>query len=264
LDSLKAVDTVPDERKISGNLHETAWHDELSGDWDIAYNLVSAAGGGLEGYRLSYLQGNESIRDWAGRIDVDQLIYTSATSVYPQSDGEWVSEEDVPGQQQLSPSGQVLHQAEGLVLGATEFRSRIVARLAGIYGPQRHLYLNRLREGAVSLPGDGNAWLNLVYLKDIVDVLMRLGDLESEADVFNVVDDQPARKQEIVDWLAAETGCAPIRFDPDQTGPRASRRTTGQGLPNRRVSNRKLKEQLGWEPGFPDYKAGYREILSAT
>lgn len=261
LESLSAVECVPDNRKISGNLHEADWHEKLTGKWDIAYNLVSAAGGGLDGYRLSYIQGNESIRDWAGKVDVDRLIYSSATSVYSQSSGEWVSENDVPELDQLSPSGRILFEAEELVLGSTEFRSRIVARLAGIYGPGRHLYLNRLREGAATLPGDGSAWLNLIYLKDIVDVLVQLGDFECEQDVFNVVDDQPAQKQDIVDWLVAETGCTPARFDPNNAGPRASRRTTGKGLPNRRVSNSKLKQCLGWQPRFADYKSGYRDIL---
>lgn len=263
-ESLSAVDCVPDNRKISGNLHNTDWHQKLTGKWDIAYNLVSAAGGGLDGYRLSYIQGNQSIRDWASQVDVDRLIYSSATSVYPQSSGEWVTENDVPDFEQLSPSGGILFEAEQLVLGATEFRSRIVARLAGIYGPGRHLYLNRLREGAATLPGDGSAWLNLIYMKDIVDALVQLGGLECEQEVFNVVDDRPARKQDIVDWLAAETGFASARFDPNEAGPRASRRTTGKGLPNRRVSNSKLKQCLGWKPRFADYKAGYRDILKLS
>lgn len=263
LESLSAVDTVPDERKVSGNLHETGWHHKLPGSWDLAYNLVSSAGGGLEGYKLSYIQGNQSIREWAAGVEVNRLIYSSATSVYPQSNGEWVGEEDVPAIEQLSSSGQVLYEAEQLVLGASEFRSRVVARLAGIYGPGRHLYLNRMCEGVTTLPGNGNAWLNLVYLKDIVSVLMQLADFDCERDVFNVVDDLPSRKQDIVDWLAGETGSARMRFDPDEAGPRASRRTTGTGLPNRRVSNSKLKQQLDWTPSYPDYMAGYRDILSA-
>lgn len=261
IESLSAVQCVPNDRKISGNLHEADWHDRLSGAWDVAYNLVSSAGGGLDGYRLSYIQGNQSIRDWASKVDVGRLVYTSATSVYPQSNGEWVDEDDVPDLEQLSPSGRLLFEAEQVVLGAIEFEHRIVARLAGIYGPGRHLYLNRMREGAKSLPGDGSAWLNLIYLNDIVDVLFQLGELEREQAVFNVVDDFPSQKQDIVDWLAAETGCAPLRFDPDQAGPRASRRMAGQALPNRRVSNIRLKNGLGWLPRFANFKAGYRDIL---
>ncbi|MEX0330576.1 MAG: NAD-dependent epimerase/dehydratase family protein [Puniceicoccaceae bacterium] len=262
-DALGAVDAVPEERRIIADLHEPDWHAELGGEWDIAINLVSSAGGGIEGYRLSYLEGNRSIRNWASKVDVGRFVYSSATSVYPQTDGQWISEDDVPRLDRLSENGRVLRQAELEILESEAFPRRYVARLGGIYGPGRHLYLNRLREGATSLPGDGLAWLNLIYLYDIVDALMQLAEAELPgcADVFNVVDNEPARKQAIVDWLAESLAIPAIPFDPNQAGPRALRRSAGKGLPNRRISNRKIREVLGWEPAFPDFQAGYRDIL---
>ncbi|MGC9452376.1 MAG: NAD-dependent epimerase/dehydratase family protein [Oceanipulchritudo sp.] len=263
-DSLAAVAGVPPERRIVGNLHEDAWHAQLAGSWDAAVNLVSSAGGGLDGYRLSYLKGNRSIRKWAEGTDVGRFLYTSATSVYPQTNGEWVGEEDVPEINHLSPSGAILREAELEILESTVFTECIVARLAGIYGPGRHLYLNSLREGATALPGNGSAVLNLIYLKDIVDALLLMleAELPSKSDVFNVVDNSPVPKQEIVDWLAAELGVPSIPFDPHLAGPRAARRATGGGLPNRRVRNAKIRDLLGWQPRYPDFRAGYRDILA--
>ena len=194
--SLAEVEEVPPERRVTGNLHEAGWHPRLSGDWDVAFNLVSSAGGGMEGYRLSYLEGNRSIRQWARRAAVGRFLYTSATSVYPQTGGEWVCEEDVPQDlKSLSPSGQVLRQSELEILESPVFPERVIVRLAGIYGPGRHLYLNRLRERAESIPGDGSGWLNLIYLPDIVSALMLLAEapLPEDAAVFNAVDDVPDR-----------------------------------------------------------------------
>ncbi|NDV61746.1 NAD-dependent epimerase/dehydratase family protein [Puniceicoccales bacterium CK1056] len=261
--SLAEVNEIPTERRIIGNLHEDEWQSRLKGQWDAVVNLVSSAGGGLEGYKLSYLEGNRSIRAWAEEAAVRRFIYSSATSVYPQTEGEWVSEDDVPEMNHLSPSGAVLREAELEILQSDIFPERVVARLAGIYGPGRHLYLNRLQEGAQSLPGDGSAWLNLIYLKDIVTALIQLLDapMPNVAEVFNVVDDEPARKQEIVDWLATKLGLPTIPFNPDDLGPRASRRTTQGGLPNRRVSNAKLKESIGWKPSHPSFREGYADIL---
>lgn len=262
--SLAGVPDLPQERRIVANLHERDWHHRLTGRWDGVVNLVSSAGGGLEGYKVSYLEGNRSLREWAAGVDGGRFIYTSATSVYPQTSGEWVTEEDVPQINHLSPNGGILREAELEVLGADVFPERVVARLAGIYGPGRHLYLNALREGSKALPGDGSAILNLIYLKDIVSALMALLEarLPAAASVFNVVDNSPVPKQEIVDWLAGQLGTASIPFDPNLAGPRASRRATRGGLPNRRVSNAKLRQLLGWEPRFPDYRAGYRDILA--
>lgn len=263
-EALAAVKEVPSERHVIADLHDTDWHHRLSGHWDVAFNLVSSAGGGIDGYRLSYLEGNRSIREWAGRVGVSRFIYTSATSVYPQSQGEWVREEDVPEMDRLSTNGQVLRQAEIEILESAVFPRRYVARLAGIYGPGRHLYLNRLREGAASIPGEGSGWLNLIYLKDIAEALLSLAaePLQKEADVFNIVDNVPERKQVIVDWLAERMGLPSIPFDPSQMGPRALRRAAGGGLPNRRVSNAKAREVLSWNPRFPDYQAGYDDILA--
>ncbi len=261
--SLEAVGGIAKERRVEGNLHDRYWHGRLQGDWDYGVNLVSSAGGGLEGYRTSYLEGNRSIREWAGQRRVGRFLYTSATSVYPQSGGEWVGEEDVPEERQLSSSGAVLRQSELEVQESGVFGEAVIARLAGIYGPGRHLYLNRLREGAESIPGDGASWLNLIYLHDIVGALVRLLEIPMEARtaVYNVVDDGPSRKQDIVDWLAAELGVPPIPFDPARKGARASRRVSGGRLPNRRVSNRRLKEGTGWAPAYPDFRSGYRDIL---
>ena len=263
-DALAAVEEVPPERRIVANLHEPDWHARLPGTWDVAVNLVSSAGGGLEGYRLSYLEGNRSVRQWAAGVELGRYLYTSATSVYPQTDGEWVGEDDVPAIDHLSPSGALLREAEREVLGTDFCPQRIIARLAGIYGPGRHLYLNALREGAKAIPGDGSAFLNLIYLHDIVSALraMMNADLPGPAEVFNVVDNAPVPKQTIVDWLAGELGRPSIPFDPSISGSRtARRRTAGGDLPNRRVRNTKIKEALGWQPQFPDFRAGYRDIL---
>lgn len=263
-DSLAVVNEVQAARRVVGDLHSRDWHAALPGKWDLAINLVSSAGGGLDGYRLSYIEGNQSILEWAGKAEVGRFIYTSATSVYPQTEGEWVAEEDVPAPASLSPSGQLLREAELIVMESEAVAEKIVVRLAGIYGPGRHLYLDRLQQGAASLPGDGSAWLNLIYLKDIVGALMQLASapLPSAAEIFNLVDNEPARKQDIVDWLAAETETRPILFDPAEAGPRAARRTAQGKLPNRRVSNARLRSSLSWSPQFPDFRAGYRDILN--
>mgnify|MGYP005841896273 CR=1 FL=1 len=264
--SLEAVAGVPEACRVVGNLHEREWHGKLPGDWDYAVNLVSSAGGGLEGYRISYLEGNRSIREWARQGRVGRFLYTSATSVYPQSGGEWVDEDDVPGKEQLSSSGALLRQSELELLGSDVFAEVVIARLAGIYGPGRHLYLNSLREGADAIPGDGSSWLNLIYLKDIVGALKRLlkAPMEEQKAVYNVVDDEPSKKKEIVDWLATKLGMRPIPFDPTRKGARAARRVSGGKLPNRRVSNRRVKEVTGWAPAYPNFRMGYEDLLDPT
>lgn len=255
---------LPLSRQICAELHREDWHREASGDWDVVVNLVSSAGNGLEGYKLSYIDGNASLLKWAAQRHVGRFIYTSATSVYSQSDGQLVTEDDVPSDEALSSSGVLLRQAERLVLSAyLPDCERLVLRLAGIYGPGRHLYLDTIQRGESALPGDGSAWLNLIYLKDIVSFLVHCVQLPQlpEHGVFNLVDDEPSRKQSIADWLSLQLGCGPVLFDSNLSGPRAARRTAGGKLPDRRVCNARLKAAFGWVPGYPSFREGYLDIL---
>ena len=119
-------------RHVVADLHSRDWHGDLQGDWDVVINLVSSAGGGLDGYRLSYIEGNRSIREWAGTRQVDRFVYSSATSVYPQTDGNWVNEEDVPAIDNLSPNGAILRQAECDILDSGVFNESLILRLAPI------------------------------------------------------------------------------------------------------------------------------------
>lgn len=261
---LEGLTMVPKEQRIAADLHGDDWHEQLSGDFDVVWNLVSSAGGGLTGYEVSYVEGNRSIRRWASGRKVGHFIYTSATSVYPQTDGEWVSEENVPDLESLSPSGRILRIAEQEIERFPFAERTLVVRLGGIYGPGRHLYLDRLREGAPCIPGDGSGWLNLIYLKDITRALLDFGMREGGQafDIINLVDNEPARKQEIADWLAGRLGVAGVPFDSGAVTSRTARRTISGKLPNRRVSNRKSRNVLGWEPCFASYREGYADILS--
>jgi len=261
---LASLDCLPHARRICADLHTADWHAQVPGDWDYAVNLVSSAGGGLDGYRLSYLEGNRSIVKWAGHRLVQRYLYTSATSVYPQTSGEWVGEGDVPARNELSPNGRILREAEEELLASPVAETVLVSRLGGIYGPGRHLYLNRILEGASSIPGDGRGWLNLIHLQDIVSAIWCLLEAAPPGtrSIYNVVDNEPARKQEIVDWLANRLGRPSLRFDPQEQTARSPGRRTREGLPSRRVANRKIREELHWHPMFPSFREGYGQILA--
>jgi nucleoside-diphosphate-sugar epimerase len=75
--------------------------------------------------------------------------------------------------------------------------------------------------------------------------------------VFNVVDDLPVRKAEVVAWLAERLGL-PV---PGFSGAAVPGRRPDP--PDRAVSNAKIKEELGWFPRFGDFRAGYEAILGA-
>jgi nucleoside-diphosphate-sugar epimerase len=244
---------------VQAELDSSGWHAGI-GKMDMAVNCVSSGGGGEAGYVKSYRDGTRSILQWAGHSGaVDTLLYTSSTSVYPQTDG---TVDEGSATTPAAGTARILLEAEELVFQAAAMglsgRS-IVLRLAGIYGPGRHHLLDRLREGADTLAGTGDHLLNLVHRDDIVKaVLTALSSPVVETrSLYNVTDDHPTPKADVVRWLAERLGRPVPVFS---GGAVAGRRSNP---PNRAVSNRRLKEQLGWALQYPDFRRGYEQILGA-
>jgi nucleoside-diphosphate-sugar epimerase len=219
-------------------------------------NCVSAGGGGTEAYRHSYIAGMESIVAWThARGPVGTFVYTSSTSVYPQSGGARVDE--TAPTLGASDRGQLLLDSESRLQSGTGTCARwFVLRLAGIYGPGRHHLLEQVRAGEVS--GMSEHHLNLIHRDDVASAVAACFAARPaiESQIFNVADDGPTVKSEIVGWLAKELGLPVPRFTGE---PGAGRRAV---TPDRIIVNAKLKEKLGWRPRYSTFREGYASLLS--
>lgn len=242
---------------IVADLAASDWHPRIGDRPDWVVNTVSSGGGGAAGYQHSYLDGMRSIVAWATAIGaVDTMVYTSSTSVYPQGEGVRVDESAaaVGGGERA----EILQATEAIAQAATgAWRRFFILRLAGIYGPGRHYLLDQVRTGSVA--GEGAHRLNLIHRDDVCAAIWAAlaAPVEVGSDVFNVADDSPAPKAEVVAWLAARLGVAPPTF----TGlPAGGRRAV---TPDRVVVNAKLRACLGWTPRYRDFRAGYENVLAA-
>lgn len=243
---------------IVADLAETNWHARIPAGAEWVLNAVSSGGGGIDAYRRSYVEGMRSIFGWAtAHGPVGTLVYTGSTSVYPQSDGLLVTEE-MPAEPETD-RGQLLREAERVALAgaaAGAFRRAIVLRLAGLYGPGREHLVGQVRSGVIG--GIGPHRLNLAHRDDVCRAIWAAlaAPASVESGLFNVADDAPAPKAEVAHWLAQRLGFADPVFSGAPTGSRE--RLT----PDRVICNRKLRQVLGWTPGFPTYREGYENILS--
>jgi nucleoside-diphosphate-sugar epimerase len=231
----------------------------LDGGPDFVVNTVSS--GGPESYRRSYVGGMQSILAWASvaRSPVGTMLYTSSTAVYPQGGGGTVDETAVaPG---ATPNGAIIRESEALLENApTSACVRwFILRLAGIYGPGRHHLLDQLRDGATTLNGSGAHRLNLAHRDDIVAAILICLQAPPSVgrEIFNVADTAPALRSEVVAWLAQQLGRPVPTFD----GTTTSRRG-GAPMPDRIISSAKIQRLLGWRPRYPDYEAGFGNLLS--
>jgi len=246
---------------IVGNLQDFAWHAKVREKYDTIVNCVSSAGGGLSGYRLSYLEGQRSILAWANDQKIRTYLYTSSTSVYPQDGGVLVTESAATNA--APETAQVILESEQLITqAAASFSNWYVFRLAGIYGPGRHYLLDQLRNGLGVIPGRGDYTLNLIHLDDIVAAILAALNSEGAASgIYNITDDCPETKSALLEWLAKQLELAPPQFDPENISPRLERR--GGRMPDRKISNAKAKAQLAWSPKYASFREGYAALLQA-
>lgn len=70
---------------------------------------------------------------------------------------------------------------------------------------------------------------------------------------YNLVDDDPAARQEVVNFAARLIGAPELEAAPQSAG-------LPSAADEKRVSNRKMKEKLGVELTFPSYREGLTAI----
>jgi nucleoside-diphosphate-sugar epimerase len=245
--------------RVVADLATDEWHSRIDPRPDVVINCVGSGGGGVEGYRRSYVEGMESIARWLSAGEAGVAIYTGSIGVYSRNDGSLVDETAEVGGH--SVYADLLLDAERCFL-APGFSAgrRFVLRLAGIYGPGRHAFLDRVRGSGGVLPGRGEGYMNAIHLEDVCGAVWAAIDRSGTdaGGVYNVVDDLPARRSEVAAWLASRLGVPCPRFDDTKSSPGRSGRVR-----NRRISNDKIKSRLGWQPRYPNFRQGYEEILKA-
>ena len=227
---------------------------QLPRDFDWVVNCVASGGGGVEEYRQLYLQGMRNLIAWLTVTDVKtpRIIYTSSTGVYGQNDGSLVDETSPT--EPATETAKVLIETEQTLLaaGCEKGFPAIVLRAAGIYGPERGYLLKQFLRGEARIEGDGSRTLNMIHRDDLIRAIIAALERGRAGEVYNAVDDAPVSQLEFFKWLASKLGKSfPRGANGDEVAPRK------RGLTNKRITNAKMKQELGFEYRYPDYQAGY-------
>lgn len=239
---------------VEAELSSDDWHAEIAPEFDYLVNCVGAASDDVAGYVKSYVEGQDSLMRWAEGGSIGSFVFTSSTSVYPQTGARLVDEtSDSVG---VSDRAGLLLAAENRgYAGPDSIARSFVLRLAGLYGPGRHLLADKVKAGE-TLSGNGDRILNLLHRDDAASAVLaalEAGEV-NVGRIYNVTDGAPAPRREIVEWLADKLGVEVSAFAEDDA----------EDTPNRKVSNDRIRDELGWEPAYPSYRAGYEAILAGS
>src|SRR5262245_30545485 len=137
-----------------------------------------------------------------------RFIYISSTSVYAQTNGDWVNEDSAT--EPTEEPGQVALEAERLL--RTKRPDAIILRFAGIYGPNRLLRQKPLLNGE-PLIGDAEKWLNLVHVEDGASAILAAEARGTPGETYNIADGTPVTRREFYTHLAKLLGALEAKFD---------------------------------------------------
>jgi nucleoside-diphosphate-sugar epimerase len=222
-------------------------------DWVV--NCV-AAGGGAEDYRQVYLQGTRSLIEWLAPNPPKKFVYTSSTSVYGQTDGSQVKESS-PTEPAVE-TAKVLLETEKLLLAVVaecKFPA-VILRVAGIYGPDRGHWFKQFLKNEARMEGDGSRFLNMIHRDDLIGCIIAALKSGRAGEIYNAVDDEPVSQMNFFQWLAGTVGKYPPQSEPENSAENRKR-----GVTNKRVSNRRLKMELGYQFKYPNFRKGYSAEL---
>ncbi len=220
-------------------------------DFDFVYFIVSPDGRNQESYEAIYKAGvNQLLAHFSKAETPPQWFFISSTSVYGQTQGEWVDENSL-SYPENRPS-QLIRLAEQRLIALNA--QHVIVRFSGIYGSGRE-YLLRIARQVPAIQQDPPYYTNRIHQTDCVGVLVfllecRLAGIGLES-CYIASDDDPAPTWEVMSWLAERLSCSIPSV----------KAMAQDALMNKRCNNERLKA-LGYQFNYPSYKDGYAKLIA--
>jgi nucleoside-diphosphate-sugar epimerase len=190
-----------------------------------------------------------------------RYIQESFAPIYPDCGDQWIDERMPahPGSYNRS----VLDAEAAAGRFTQQGRTGVVLRFAFFYGPDSPLTLQMVRFvrlGWAPIFGAPDGFYSSLSHDDAATAVVAA--LDVPAGIYNVTDDEPLRRRELVDSLATALGVQSPRLPPHWTAKLVGSlaETMARSL---RISNRKLKAESAWAPKYPSIREGWRAVLAA-
>jgi 2-alkyl-3-oxoalkanoate reductase len=219
------------------------------------------------------LAGNDHIRTEGTRNLVAAARAAGASAFVAQSiafayryDGDGLKTEDDPLDLDAAwpwrRSVEALRDLEAATTGTEGLRG-VVLRYGFFYGPGTSFdpaggsTARMVRKRWYPIVGNGGGVFSFVHIDDAARAAVLAAEGEAFG-VFNVVDDEPAPLRDLLPVYAEAIGAKPPRRIPAFIARLAAgKQAVELATKLRGVSNAKAKRELGWEPQYPTWRAGF-------
>ena len=185
--------------------------------------------------------------------------YISSTGVYGDAKGEWVDETSPL----LASTDRNLQRIEvesaWLKLGRDHNLPVMIFRCVGIYGRGRNLLVS-VRKGRARRIDKPGLVFSRIHSEDLAQTLEASMQKPQPGEIYNLSDDCPSPPAEAVEYACNLLGVEPPPLVPYEE---ADLSPIAQDFynTNKRVSNNKIKQELGVTLRYPDYKSGLNELF---
>jgi nucleoside-diphosphate-sugar epimerase len=194
----------------------------------------------------------------AGLKTLAWIGYLSTVGVYGDHAGAWVDEDARLNATSARGKARIAAERSWLDFGERIGVATQVFRLAGIYGPGRS-GLDKLREGTAHRIVKPGQVFSRIHVEDIASVLEASIAKPRQGAIYNVADNEPAPPQDVVTYGADLLGIAPppeVPFESADLSPMARSFYADR----RRISNVRIKSELGVQLSYPTYREGLKAL----
>jgi nucleoside-diphosphate-sugar epimerase len=212
------------------------------------------------------------LRQAVSRGKLSWIGYLSSTSVYGHWNGDWVDEDSPTKPVDEGALARLDAEKAWISLGQCMDIRIQVFRLGGIYGPGRSALDTIIKQQKLSRSQKtrgSKRYTSRVHVADICQAILASIELSSSGKIYNVVDDHAAPRAEVFSfakslleekwpckqWKAIEIGTL--------TGNTDGEVNKYTSIAEKRVSNRRLKEELKVKLLYPSYMSGLESIIES-
>jgi len=189
--------------------------------------------------------------------NVKWITYLSATSVYGDHKGNWVTE--TSNTKPSSPNGLDRLKAEKSWISLFNERQLPlqIFRLSGIYSNENNT-LVRLKSGNVKIINKENHFFSRIHVEDIANILFNSLFTFKSGEVFNISDDMPASSKDVTLFGAKILGIEKPKTIEVQNIESDVLKSFYKD--SKKVSNKKMKIFFNYNLKFPTYIEGLNYI----